>query len=147
MARSLILRIVLRFTGYAMLAFAPVVYAEVVPVVSVKSAVTTLSPTQLVNIFLGRESRFPSGTLAMPIDQAEGSEARDEFYNRFAERTPAQLKAHWSKLIFTGKGQPPRQVGSIEKLRKALYNNPHAIGYMQRHEVDGDLRIVEIKGK
>lgn len=135
------------FVGMALLAPVPAARAEVVPVVSAKSTVTVLSNVQLVDIFLGKQSRFPNGEPAMPIDQAEGSDARDEFYMHYAAQSPAQLKAYWSKLIFTGKAQPPRQAGSIDKLRKALTDNPHAIGYLQRHEVDTYLRIVEIKEK
>lgn len=140
-------RFALYLIGAALMALAPVARAEVVPVVSAKSAVTVLSKSQLVDVFLGKQSRYPNGEPAMPIDQAEGSEARDEFYTRYAAHSPAQLKSYWSKLIFTGKAQPPRQAGSVEKLRKVLTDNPHAIGYMRRHEVDAHLRILEIKEK
>lgn len=141
---AFIFRFALCFTGIALLALAPVARAEVVPVVSERSTVTVLSKAQLVDIFLGKERRYPNGEPAMPIDQSEGSEARDEFYWRYATHSPAQLKAYWSKLIFTGKAQPPRQVGTVDKLRKVLTVNPRAIGYMRRHEVDLPLRIVEI---
>ncbi|MDP2093815.1 MAG: phosphate ABC transporter substrate-binding protein, partial [Hydrogenophaga sp.] len=58
--------------------------AEVVAVVSAKSPVVTLSKNQVVDIFLGKASRFPDGRLAVPVDQDEGSAARDEFYATFA---------------------------------------------------------------
>ncbi len=125
----------------------PAAYAEVVPVVSAKCSIATLTDTQLIDIFLGKESRFPNGEPAMPLDQAEGSEIRDEFYARYANQSPPQLKAYWSKLIFTGKSQPPREIVSVPKLRKVLANNPYAISYMRRSEVDGTLRVVEIKEK
>jgi hypothetical protein len=44
--------------------------ADVVAVVSSASAVTTLSKAQLTDIFLGKVSRFPDGTLAIPIDSS-----------------------------------------------------------------------------
>lgn len=147
MSTTFAFRIAVCIAAYALSAFAPAVRAEVVPVVSARSPVTALNAAQLVDIFLGKESRFPNGEPAVPIDLYEGSEARDEFYSRYTGRSHAELKSYWSKLIFTGRAQPPRQAGSVEKLRKALSENPHAIGYMQRHEVDSQLRIVEIKGK
>lgn len=125
----------------------PSARAEVVPVVSVKCEIASLSDRQLVDIFLGRESRFPNGEPAMPLDQAEGSEVRDEFYARYANQSPAQLKVYWSKLIFTGKSQPPREIVSMQKLRRVLANNPYAISYMRRNEVDATLRVLEIQGK
>src|SRR5690606_34939208 len=112
-----------------------------------RCSVTVLTQKQLVDIFLGKESRFPSGEPAMPLDQAEGNEARDEFYTRYAGQSPAQLKAYWSKLIFTGRSQPPREIASVPKLRKLLAASPYAIGYLRRSEAELDvtLKIIEMK--
>src|SRR5580692_9895378 len=81
------------------------VSADVVAVVSSKSPVTTLSKNQVMDIFLGKRTSFPDGSSAVPIDQTEGSAVRDEFYSRIAGMSPAQVKAFWSKIIFTGRGQ------------------------------------------
>jgi ABC-type phosphate transport system substrate-binding protein len=147
MTMSFLSRITLCLLSYAMVAAAPAAAEDIVAVVSTKSEVTTLTSTELADIFLGKQTRFPNGIPALPIDQAEGDEVRDEFYKRFAGRSPAQLKAYWSKLIFTGKGQPPREASTVEKLRKAVAGHPRAIGYMWRSEVDPSVRIVELQDK
>lgn len=116
--------------------------AEVVAVVSAKSAVTTLSKDQVADIFLGKTGRFPDGNLAVPIDQIEGSAARDEFYLKFAAKTPALLKAHWSKIIFTGRGQPPREVANNAEVKKVLAGNSAAIGYIDKSALDGSVKAV-----
>ena len=116
--------------------------AEVVTVVSAKSPVTTLSKSQVVDIFLGKASRFPEGGAAVPIDQAEGALARDEFYLKLAGKSPAQLNAHWSKIIFTGRGQPPKEVANGDAVKRLLLANPAAIGCVDRSLVDGALRVV-----
>jgi ABC-type phosphate transport system substrate-binding protein len=117
-------------------------FADVVPVVSSKSAVDELSRDQVVDIFLGKADRFPNGQPAVPIDQAEGSELRDTFYMQFANRSAAQLKAYWSKIVFTGKGQPPREVSPTEKVKRVLASNPHSIGYIDRADVDSNVKVV-----
>ena len=119
-----------------------VAHGDVVPVVSRDSMVTALSTNQLVNIFLGRTARFPNGKLAVPIDQAEGTAARDEFYSKFAGKSAAQLKAHWSKIIFTGRGQPPKAVSDSSETKKLLAQNPDAVGYIERSVVDGSVRVL-----
>ncbi len=116
--------------------------AEVVPVVSAKSNVSGLSQNQVVDIFLGKTSRFPNGDPAIPIDQAEGSEIRDAFYRQFASKSASQIKAYWSKIIFTGRGQPPKELSPSEKVKKALADNPYVIGYIDRSEVDENVKIV-----
>ena len=115
---------------------------EVVAVVSAKSAVTSLNANQVADIFLGKTSRFPDGSQAVPIDQVEDAPARDKFYAQFTGKSPAQVKAHWSKIIFTGRGQPPRQVSNNAEARKAIADNPNAIGYIEPGAVDGSVRVL-----
>jgi len=129
--------------GLALCLVAAEAVADVVAVVSAKSPVTTtLSKSQVVDIFLGKASRFPDGSQAVPIDQVEGSAARDEFYLKFSGKSPAQLKAHWSKIIFTGRGQPPREVSNSIEVKKFLNENPNAIGYIEQSAVDGSVKVL-----
>ncbi|MDO9385149.1 MAG: phosphate ABC transporter substrate-binding protein [Thiobacillus sp.] len=116
--------------------------ADVVAVVSAKNPVTALSKNQVVDIFMGKASRFPDGSRATPIDQIEGSAARDAFYARFAGKSPAQLKAHWSKIIFTGRGQPPREVANSIEVKKLVVEHPNSIGYIERNLVDGSVKVL-----
>jgi ABC-type phosphate transport system substrate-binding protein len=116
--------------------------ADVVAVVSSTSAITSLSNAQVTDIFLGKVNRFPNGTLAVPIDQIEGSLARDEFYATFAGKSPAQVKSLWAKIIFTGRGQPPKAVSSSGEVRKLLAANPQAIGYLERSAIDSSDKMV-----
>jgi len=118
------------------------VSADVVAVVSAKSPVTALSKAQVTDIFLGKASRFPDGSQAIPIDQAEGSAVRDEFYDKVAGRSAAQIKAYWSKIIFTGRGQPPPSVSNNVEMKKRIGENPAAIGYIDRSMVDDSVRVV-----
>ena len=120
----------------------PPVSADVVAVVSSKSAVTTLSKSQVVDIFLGKTTRFPDGSQALPLDQSEGTIVRDEFYIKLVGKSAAQMKAYWSKIIFTGRGQPPKDVPNDAEVKKRLVENPTAIGYMDANMVDASLRVV-----
>jgi len=54
----------------------------------------------------------------------------------------AQLKAFWSKIIFTGRGQPPTAVGTGLDAKKLVVANPNAIGYIDQSLVDSSLRVV-----
>jgi ABC-type phosphate transport system substrate-binding protein len=116
--------------------------ADVVAVVSSTSTVTTLSKAQLTDIFLGKVNRFPNGTQAIPIDQPEGSPARDEFYATFSGKSPAQVKSHWSKIIFTGRGHPPKAASNSAEVRQLIAANPQAISYIERSAVDAGVRIL-----
>jgi ABC-type phosphate transport system substrate-binding protein len=115
---------------------------DVVAVVSAKSPVTSLNASQVADIFLGKTSRFPDGSPAVPIDLAEDAPERERFYTHYTGKSPAQLKAHWSKIIFTGRGQPPRQASTGREMKKLLAENPNAIGYMDMSQVDSSVRAL-----
>ena len=116
--------------------------ANVVAVVSAKSAVTTLTNVELTDIFLGKVNSFPNGGQAVPIDQPEGSRVRDEFYAKFAGKSAAQIKAFWAKIIFTGRGQPPKEVADSLEMKRRLSENPSAIGYIEENMVDDSVKVV-----
>ena len=116
--------------------------AELVVVVSAKNSLTGLSEDQVANIFMGRSSFSMSGEDAVPIDLAEDSAARAEFYRQVTGKSSAQLKAYWSKLIFTGRAQPPREVTDAAALKKLLDSRPSAVGYLDKNDVDASVKVV-----
>ncbi|EWG99224.1 phosphate ABC transporter substrate-binding protein [Halomonas sp. BC04] len=124
--------------------------AEVVVVVSAQNPTESLSRAQLADIFLGRLNRLPSGGVVTPFDQREGTDAHRAFYRDYLGQTPAQIKAHWSRLIFTGRGQPPRSVANDSAMADAVAASPEALGYLGSTYLDasnvGDrLRVVVIE--
>jgi len=142
---SIIVRNGLTLIGVAMSLGVSAQANDVVAVVSAESTVTTLGRNQAVDIFLGRASRFPDGTRAVPIDQIEGAAARDVFYANFAGMSAAQVKAHWSKIIFTGRGLPPRAVPTSSEVIKLVAANPNAIGYIEPDSVDDSVRVLMVQ--
>ncbi|CAN1600607.1 phosphate ABC transporter substrate-binding protein [Pseudomonas sp. B21-028] len=128
--------------GITLCAGSTFVMADVVVIVSTANPVKTLASNQVANIFLGKASRFPEGGQAIPIDQPEGAAVRDEFYTRYTGKSAAQLKTHWSKIIFTGRGQPPDTVSNSAEVKTHVAGNPAAIGYIDAREVDDSVRVV-----
>jgi ABC-type phosphate transport system substrate-binding protein len=116
--------------------------AELLVIVSAKSPVTTLRADQVADIFLGQVGQFPDGGDAIALDQGVGSAQRDEFYAKVAAKTPALLKAYWSKMIFTGRGQPPREAPNSAAIRKLVAENRALIGYIDRSALDASVRPV-----
>jgi ABC-type phosphate transport system substrate-binding protein len=124
--------------------------AEVVVVVSAENPVESLSRAELADIYLGRMNSFPNGQSVVPVDQRETSPTNHEFYSRYLGRTPAQIKAHWSKLIFSGRGQPPRAVAGDRAVAEFVAGHHHAIGYLAVDYLsaglaDKRLRVVPIE--
>lgn len=116
--------------------------AELVVVVSARSPITTLRAEQVADIFLSEATRFPDGGEVVALDLPIGSPLRDDFYLKVANRTPALMKAYWTKRIFTGRGQPPRELPNSQAVRKLVADNPTLIGYIDRSALDASVRPV-----
>ncbi|WP_312514893.1 phosphate ABC transporter substrate-binding protein [Massilia sp.] len=116
--------------------------SDLAVIVSARSTVVALSPEQVAEIFLAQSRRFPDGSEVVAIDQNLGSPLRDRFYGTLVNRSPALMKAYWSRLIFTGRGQPPAEVNGSAAMRKLIAENPGMIGYVERSAMDSSVREV-----
>lgn len=116
--------------------------AELIVVVSARSPITALRADQVADIFLSEATRFPDGGEVVALDLPIGSPLRDDFYLKVANRTPALMKAYWTKKIFTGRGQPPRELPNSQAVRKLVADNPTLIGYIDRSALDSSVRPV-----
>lgn len=117
----------------------------VVVVVSAENPLTEISRRHLADLYLGRTTRFPNGEAAEPIDQGSASPARAAFYQSYLGRSLAQIKAHWSKIVFTGRGRPPRDVPTCAEVKALVAGNVHAIGYIERRKVDRSVRVLRVE--
>jgi len=115
---------------------------DLVVIVSARSSIEALRTDQVAAIFLGQSARFPDGALATALDQPIGSTERNQFYLRVTGKTPALLKAHWSKLVFTGRGQPPRELQDNAAVRRAVAEDAGLVGYIDREALDPSVRQV-----
>jgi ABC-type phosphate transport system substrate-binding protein len=122
---------------------APVAGAgELVVIVSARNPVSALRADQVADIFLAQVGHFPDGADAVALDQSVGSPLRNEFYAKVAAKSPALVKAYWAKMIFTGRGQPPKEAPNSAAVRKLVADNPALIGYIDKSALDASVKPV-----
>jgi ABC-type phosphate transport system substrate-binding protein len=122
--------------------FAGTAAADIVVVVSPKNPLASLTQSQVAALYLGNASTFPNGASAVLADQPATSASRDVFYEKVVGRSSAQAKAVWARIVFTGKGTPPKEFGSAAEVKAFLASNPGAIGYLDSTDVDGSVKAV-----
>ncbi len=103
-----------------------------------------ITADQVAMIYLGKTDRFPSGQRAVPVDQSEGSAERAKFYRSVVGKDPTELTTYWSKLIFTGKGQPPREIGNDEAVKQWVASHPNGLGYVDGNVLDRTVKVLLI---
>ena len=89
-----------------------------------------LDKVEVSRIFLGKSKSFPNGSEAVPVSLADGSAGQAEFNEKVLNKSASQLKAYWSKLVFTGKGTPPKAVDTDADVLELVANNPNLVGYI-----------------
>ena len=117
-------------------------FAQVAVVVGAKSPVATMTADQVSSIFLGKSSTLPSGATALPTDLPDSAGTRELFYTKVTGKSSAQVKAAWSRLVFSGKATPPKELGSAADVKKFVASNPDAIGYIEKSAVDSSVKVV-----
>jgi hypothetical protein len=115
---------------------AAVAVADPVVVVGAPSA-AALTKEQVSEVFLGKN------TTLTPLDLPESAAQRADFYKGATGRhTVAQVKAVWSRLVFSGKGEPPKELPDAAAVKKAVAGDPKKVGYIARSAVDGTVKVL-----
>lgn len=95
-----------------------------------------VTKAQLARIYLGRSFE------RRPLDLPEGNALRLMFYREATDSDPAQVRATWSRIMFTGRGEPPRELPNAAAVKKAVVADINAIGYIDADAADGSVRTV-----
>lgn len=117
------------------------VQAEIAVVVH-PSNMAQISSADISRIYLGKLKSFPSGGTVVALDQPEGSPARHAFVKQILNKTESQLKAYWSKLVFSGQGQPPKVVDTSSEILTLIAANPNMIGFVDASEVNDTVKVI-----
>ena len=120
----------------------PSMVAAAIAVVVHPSNQTTMTQDDLVRMYTGKLSTFPDGASAVPVNLAVSEAVRGDFDQKALGRSSAQVKAYWSKLVFTGKGTPPKEVDSASEVLNLVANNPNIIGYVAADSVSDNVKVL-----
>ena len=127
--------------GSILLACSSIALAEVAVIVNPANG-DSISKDDIQKIYLAKTKTFPGGKTANAIDQTEGTKIRVEFLEKVIDKDEAQMKSYWSRLIFTGKGVPPKVVASDSEVKDIVKKDPNAIGFIDVISVDDSVKVV-----
>jgi hypothetical protein len=123
------------------LIFSAMAAAEVEVIVHPSNA-AALDKDSISRIFLGKTRGYPGGGEAIPVSMGKGNASFDEFTQGVLGKSTKQLKAYWAKMVFTGKGTPPKEIGSAAELSGLVANNPNIIGFVPAGSAGAGVRVV-----
>jgi len=103
-------------------------------------AAATISNASTLQI--GRKT-LPDGTRLVPVNLNHDRATRNEFNRVVLDKSDSQLRAYWSRLVFTGRAQPPRDVGSQDDVIELIRRNPGMIGYVDTRSLTEGVRVLK----
>ena len=116
----------LTFTGPAM--------ADIVVIGNLSAP--SMTKDEIIQLFLGKSHAMK------PLDRSNSDPIKALFYQKLSGQDLSQVKATWTRLIFTGKALPPKELPDAEAVRKAVAADEKAIGYINKSEVDSSVKIL-----
>ena len=122
---------------------ANIVCAQIVVVVNPANT-NTLDSKVVQRIFLGKDKKFGDGSTTIAVNQVADTQIRQNFDQSILGRNSSQVSAYWSKLVFTGKGIPPKEVNSDADVIDLVSKNPSVIGYIDKASATDAVKVIEL---
>ncbi|MFC7421423.1 hypothetical protein ACFQNF_16275 [Iodobacter arcticus] len=113
-----------------------------VVIVHPNSGVAQLSKGEVINIFMGRYRKFPSGQSAIPLDVIYPVSGREHFYRDLLNKELAEVDSYWARLKFSGQVSPPLVVESSDEAIKMVASNINYIAYCDKAKVTDKVKVV-----
>jgi len=96
-------------------------------------------------IFGIRLRKWPDGTAIKVFVLQDDVSFHVKFSKITLHMFPYQLRRAWDRQVYSGTGQAPNEVGSVEEMRAKISTTPGAIGYLPTAESRNDKTQIDIK--
>jgi len=116
--------------------------AELALITHPNNSQSQLSLEEVRHIYLGQTNELPDGANVTPVDQKDGSQTKTEFQSKVLQKDPGQIKAIWSKLIFTSGRAPPFVLASDAEVKTWVAKTPGSLGYINKAAVDNSVKVL-----
>jgi ABC-type phosphate transport system substrate-binding protein len=124
------------------LSFSSLSIAEVAVIVNPSNS-ASLSESDISRLFLGKLKTFENGEKVKLVNLKFGNATRNEFETNVLKKSSSQVKAYWSKLMFSGKGKPPKEFGTDKDILAFVADNAGAIAYVDSASVDASVKVIK----
>lgn len=103
-----------------------------------------ISQIDIQKIYMGKSKTFANGERAHMISLDPGNPLTTQFRAKVLNKTNSQYKSHWSKLVFTGKSKPAKEVATEAEIVNFVKSNISAIGFVNQANVPSDVKIIAV---
>ncbi len=102
----------------------------------------SLDKRAIKRIFLKKTASYGDGITVTPFDLPDENDVKWRFYKSVMGKKPAQLNSYWSRVLFTGSGEPPQVLNSEQSLINKVNTGSGLIGYIDAANVKPGMNIL-----
>ncbi|MGH8478014.1 MAG: hypothetical protein ACREXK_00165 [Gammaproteobacteria bacterium] len=103
----------------------------VVPYTGSRSSATSLTRTELRDIFFARQTKWPNGDPIRVFVLPDRHPLHVRFSKEVLGVYPYQLRSTWDRILYSGTGVPPTVLNTPQEVRARVDEMPGAIGYAE----------------
>jgi len=118
---------------------------EIVVVTSPGTNSNEIPLNQLRAIFVMRQSKWNDGSPVRVLVFGDNTAEHQAFSKDVLRFFPRQLRQAWDSQVFSGLGQYPEQVDSVEDMLAKIKTTPGSIGYIFKNNVNDSVRILKVR--
>ncbi len=115
-------------------------------VVHASNPVSSLSRSDVSDMFIKKKPKWESGADVQPVDQKAASAVRAEFTKTVLRKSMGAVQSYWTSQIFSGRSVPPQEAAGDAAVLEWVQSNPGGIGYVSAGAAIAghDVKVVAI---
>ncbi|MEO6145632.1 MAG: hypothetical protein ABIP04_01000 [Sulfuriferula sp.] len=113
-------------------------------IVNPSVTVSSVSQNAVRSMFAMKLLQWPDGQPVRVFVLPDDNSLHKAFCKEVLDVYPYQLRQTWDRLVYSGTGQAPIEVGSEEEMLKSVANTPGALGYLKKTKPGERVRTLSV---
>ena len=122
--------------------FSGIALGEIAIIANPAAGASELDAKTAKKLFLGKTKSIPGMGGVTLVGQNDDSPTKAEFTKKITKKKLSKYKAYWSKMIFSGKAVPPKELADDAAVKAYVAKHADAIGYIDAGNVDDSVKVL-----
>lgn len=105
---------------------------------------SALSRKEVQEIFLGKRVQW-SDNSKIRFVTVKNPDIHKAFLKQYLKKSNSKWKAYWKRMVFTGRGTPPKQFKTTQELLDYVSKTDGAVGYIDSETTAVNVNVVDVK--
>lgn len=113
-------------------------------IVNEGNSVSSISKSDLSDIFLKKSTKWEDGSAVTPVDLNARSAVREAFSQEVHGRGVGAIRSYWQQAAFSGAGTAPLERSSDADVITFVKSTPGAVGYISADTDAAGVKVLSI---